>query len=238
MCSCKPWISQDYLTALAAASTTVSEIESPFQVQEFLTHLVAEDPHNVTGLVELPRWKNGSKSSRGKAREQVDNDKSNHIAKNESNGDDVKVDGKPDGDTEASETDDEAFIYVEREVWLYEHLRRLAIDLSHPFVVALQEHCSRETCPEMKAGEWLYLCAAHATANEVCLAMSIAQASRQLVFLITISSYPVRPNAARLITSLTPWKEPPLFSTPLDTSQAGSSSSFLMLFEVTIESCK
>lgn len=41
------------------------------------------------------------------------------------------------------------------------------MDLSHPFVVALQEHCTRATCPEMKAGEWLYLCAAHASANEV-----------------------------------------------------------------------
>lgn len=53
-----------------------------------------------------------------------------------------------------------------RDVWLYEQLRRLSHDLSHPFVVSLQEACTRETCPEMKAGEWLYLCAAHATANE------------------------------------------------------------------------
>lgn len=51
--------------------------------------------------------------------------------------------------------------------------RRLANDLSHPFVLTLQEHCSRETCPEMKAGEWLYLCAAHATANEVGLLSTI-----------------------------------------------------------------
>ena len=44
--------------------------------------------------------------------------------------------------------------------------RRLCIDLSYPFVTALQEACSRETCPEMKAGEWLYLCAAHASSAE------------------------------------------------------------------------
>lgn len=25
----------------------------------------------------------------------------------------------------------------------------------------LQQECTRITCPEMKAGEWLYLCVAH-----------------------------------------------------------------------------
>lgn len=25
----------------------------------------------------------------------------------------------------------------------------------------LQQECTRQTCPEMKAGEWLYLCVAH-----------------------------------------------------------------------------
>jgi hypothetical protein len=25
----------------------------------------------------------------------------------------------------------------------------------------LQQECKRTTCPEMKAGEWLYLCVAH-----------------------------------------------------------------------------
>ncbi|KAH9824161.1 Mob1/phocein [Melampsora americana] len=55
---------------------------------------------------------------------------------------------------------------VPQEVWIYEQLRRFSQDLSHPFVSTLQSECSRTTCPEMKAGEWLYLCAAHATANE------------------------------------------------------------------------
>ena len=27
----------------------------------------------------------------------------------------------------------------------------------------LQQECGRTTCPEMKAGEWLYLCVAHGT---------------------------------------------------------------------------
>lgn len=41
--------------------------------------------------------------------------------------------------------------------------RRLAQDLSHPLITMLQLECTRATCPEMKAGEWLYLCVAHGT---------------------------------------------------------------------------
>ncbi|KAI0252143.1 hypothetical protein BJV78DRAFT_1125005, partial [Lactifluus subvellereus] len=36
--------------------------------------------------------------------------------------------------------------------------RRLAQDLSHPLTKMLQHECTSETCPVMKAGEWLYLC--------------------------------------------------------------------------------
>ena len=39
--------------------------------------------------------------------------------------------------------------------------RRLAQDLTHPLITTLQQECTRSTCPEMKAGEWLYLCVAH-----------------------------------------------------------------------------
>lgn len=39
--------------------------------------------------------------------------------------------------------------------------RRLAQDLSHPLITMLQQECTRASCPEMKAGEWLYLCVAH-----------------------------------------------------------------------------
>ena len=47
-------------------------------------------------------------------------------------------------------------IFVEQEC-----ARRLAQDLSHPLITMLQQECTRSTCPEMKAGEWLYLCVAH-----------------------------------------------------------------------------
>ncbi|ORY31020.1 Mob1/phocein [Naematelia encephala] len=48
----------------------------------------------------------------------------------------------------------------EREVWIYEHLRRLPVDLT-PLLINLLGTCSKETCPKMMAGEWLYLCVAH-----------------------------------------------------------------------------
>ena len=48
--------------------------------------------------------------------------------------------------------------------------RRLAQDLSYPLITTLQQECTRASCPEMKAGEWLYLCVAHGNdgAMEVC----------------------------------------------------------------------
>ena len=64
----------------------------------------------------------------------------------------------------------------EEDVWQYEHLRfsqLICVDIYwermiclelHNFIVLLQEtECTPEKCPEMKADEWLYLCAAHQT---------------------------------------------------------------------------
>ncbi|PLW24823.1 hypothetical protein PCASD_24865 [Puccinia coronata f. sp. avenae] len=93
-------------------SSLLASLESPFQLQEYIAHLVRADPHAVSRIIRLPS------------------------------------------------------LHVQREVWIYEQLRRLAHDLGHPLVSALQADCNRSKCPEMKAGEWLYLCAAHATANE------------------------------------------------------------------------
>lgn len=47
------------------------------------------------------------------------------------------------------------------EVWQYEHLRAICQEL-HSLVVQLVPECTVQTCPEMKAGDWIYLCAAHA----------------------------------------------------------------------------
>eukprot|EP00158_Paraphelidium_tribonemae_P001212 Partr_v1_DN24110_c0_g1_i2_m71286 putative MOB family member 4, phocein len=48
------------------------------------------------------------------------------------------------------------------EVWQYEHLRIICLELTR-LVCLLQVKCTPATCVEMKAGEWLYLCAAHPT---------------------------------------------------------------------------
>ncbi|KAI9253854.1 Mob1/phocein [Phascolomyces articulosus] len=49
---------------------------------------------------------------------------------------------------------------VDRQVWQFEHLRQVCLELSL-LVVALEPECTMENCPEMKADGWLYLCAAH-----------------------------------------------------------------------------
>ncbi|WVW78463.1 hypothetical protein I302_100417 [Kwoniella bestiolae CBS 10118] len=58
----------------------------------------------------------------------------------------------------------------DKDVWIYEHLRRIPIDLT-PLITALLPICNRETCPEMKAHEWLYLCSAHGGGAESCSAI-------------------------------------------------------------------
>lgn len=48
-------------------------------------------------------------------------------------------------------------------VWQYEHLRLFCLQLNQLVCQLLQnEECTQERCTEMKAGEWLYLCATHA----------------------------------------------------------------------------
>jgi hypothetical protein len=59
-------------------------------------------------------------------------------------------------------------------------LRRLAQDLSHPLITMLQQVCTRTTCPEMKAGEWLYLCVAHGNDG----AMEVSYRTRSAFFLL------------------------------------------------------
>ncbi|WVQ98044.1 hypothetical protein IAU59_005166 [Kwoniella sp. CBS 9459] len=58
----------------------------------------------------------------------------------------------------------------DKDVWIYEHMRRIPIDLT-PLVTALLPICNPTTCPEMKADEWLYLCSAHGGGAEQCSAI-------------------------------------------------------------------
>ncbi|VDC03106.1 unnamed protein product [Peniophora sp. CBMAI 1063] len=68
----------------------------------------------------------------------------------------------PDASRDGSEEEKEGReVTVDEACWIYEQLRRLAQDLSHPLITMLQQECTRQSCPEMKAGEWLYLCVAH-----------------------------------------------------------------------------
>lgn len=91
---------QDYLIALSTPqddqnTLDISDLHSPFEVQEYLTSLVAQDPHNVQRLVELPKFTR----------------------------DDSTAAAGPSQSTEIDPDDFEEQQHVERDVWLFEHLR-------------------------------------------------------------------------------------------------------------------
>ncbi|TPX60296.1 hypothetical protein PhCBS80983_g01865 [Powellomyces hirtus] len=48
----------------------------------------------------------------------------------------------------------------DRDLWRYEHLRQICLELNN-LVIMLEPECTAASCPEMKAHEWLYLCAGH-----------------------------------------------------------------------------
>lgn len=135
-------------------SWLLNSIEGPFQVQEYIALLVRADPHNVERIVRLPARPPSSSSSPA-----TSTTKGKAAASTPAEG------GGGAGAGAGEKVEDKGL--VNGDVWVYEQLRRLSQDLSHPWVTSLQEECTRDMCPEMKAGEWLYLCAAHATANEV-----------------------------------------------------------------------
>ncbi|KAI8975727.1 Mob1/phocein [Mycotypha africana] len=84
---------------------SLENLESSFNVQEYLQQLIRMDCSDVKRIVELP--------------ENLDDN-----------------------------------------VWQYEHLRQICLQLNL-LVVALESECTKANCPEMKADGWLYLCAAH-----------------------------------------------------------------------------
>ncbi|TPX46510.1 hypothetical protein SeMB42_g03153 [Synchytrium endobioticum] len=55
----------------------------------------------------------------------------------------------------------------DEDTWQYEHLRQACLELNG-LVIMLVPECTFETCPEMKADEWMYLCAAHLTPQSCC----------------------------------------------------------------------
>ncbi|KAH8115910.1 Mob1/phocein, partial [Phellopilus nigrolimitatus] len=118
---------------------SMSDIDSAFQLQEYISLLIRQNPHDVETIVANP----GRVKSPGKSEDQ------------------------------SADKDGKGEIVVDEACWIYEQLRRLAQDLTHPLITSLQQECTRASCPEMKAGEWLYLCVAHGNdgAMEQCCAI-------------------------------------------------------------------
>ncbi|KAF9457672.1 hypothetical protein BDZ94DRAFT_1227476 [Collybia nuda] len=132
---------------------SLASLDSAFQLQEYISLLIRLDVHDVEAIVSLP----GKSSGKEKEKEKED----------EATGDEKSTEEK-DG-----EKDRKSDVAVDEACWIYEQLRRLAQDLSHPLITMLQQECTRASCPEMKAGEWLYLCVAHGNdgAMEQCCAI-------------------------------------------------------------------
>ena len=132
---------------------SLSSLDSAFQLQEYISLLIRLDVHDVEKIISIP----GKPTTAQEASSQPEEPKLGE------------------GDAEKDLKGDVA---VDEACWIYEQLRfvhlafmlwavtswiqrRLAQDLSHPLITMLQQECTRQSCPEMKAGEWLYLCVAH-----------------------------------------------------------------------------
>ena len=133
----------------------LSTLKSAFRLQEYISLTIRYNIHHVSNIISIP-------SSRTNV---------------EGGSDDNNLVTTDDDDGEEDTTSKFA---VDEACWIYEQLRyvlsdastkrpktyrvtprRLAQDLSHPLITMLQQECTRATCPEMKAGEWMYLCVAH-----------------------------------------------------------------------------
>lgn len=59
---------------------------------------------------------------------------------------------------------------VERSLWLYELCRFLTMKVNNLIIAFFAEDppCSSQTCPEMRASEWQYLCAVHDPPKSCC----------------------------------------------------------------------
>ncbi|KAI0252902.1 Mob1/phocein [Lactifluus subvellereus] len=114
----------------------LSTLDSAFQLQEYISQTIRLNIHDVSAIVSIPDSRSNT--------EGVSDDG------------DATLSDEADGDKDAKNE-----FAVDEACWIYEQLRRLAQDLSHPLITMLQQECMRATCPEMKAGEWMYLCVAH-----------------------------------------------------------------------------
>ncbi|KAL0958184.1 hypothetical protein HGRIS_000347 [Hohenbuehelia grisea] len=132
---------------------SLSSLDSAFQLQEYISLLIRLDVHDVDSIVSIP-----GKNTKAEGTETKE--------KREGETTEIVEEKEADKDRKSEVSVDEA-------CWIYEQLRRLAQDLTHPLITMLQQECTRASCPEMKAGEWLYLCVAHGNdgAMEQCCAI-------------------------------------------------------------------
>ncbi|KAF8480294.1 Mob1/phocein, partial [Russula ochroleuca] len=126
----------------------LSTLDSAFQLQEFISLTIRLNIHDVSAIVSIPDSRSNAEGGSDDSTSAFTDD--------------------PDGDRDSRNE-----FAVDEACWIYEQLRRLAQDLSHPLITMLQQECTRATCPEMKAGEWMYLCVAHGNdgAMEQCCAI-------------------------------------------------------------------
>lgn len=130
----------------------LQSIDSPFQLQEYLSLLIRLEPYNVDQIVSLPQpMLESSKpfsdgNEKGKARDSND------------------VTSFP-GIEEDAQT-------VDTDVWIYEQLRRIVLDFSTPWLTMLQKDCDKgkkpKSCEAMNADDWMYLCASHGEEKQCC----------------------------------------------------------------------
>lgn len=143
---------------------TLHQIDSPFQLQEYLELLLADAAakgqtthDDVERLVQLPTTSSSPRL-------------------NSSGLDDPAVYNGVVSDDDSIEPHS-----VETEAWVYEHLKRIVQDMGSGLVPALQQVCLAPTfggsvqCSAMNAGPWTFLCAAHGDGERQCPAIDYTQ---------------------------------------------------------------
>ncbi|PWZ02522.1 Mob1/phocein, partial [Testicularia cyperi] len=125
--------------------------DSPFQLQEYLAMLVRQNPHDVDRIVAIP------------PESEIEAATSFHSP---GSGSDKGKSKNEFGD------DDGGMQPVDTDIWVYEQLRRLVLDLTTPWLTALQQDCDKHarptTCAAMNAGDWMFLCASHGEEKQCC----------------------------------------------------------------------
>lgn len=144
---------EDFQPPISSDIPCLQSIDSPFQLQEYLSLLIRLDPHNVQKIVALPdpsqeptkTFTEVNNAEKGKARD---------------------CESAPFGSME------DEISPVDTDVWVYEQLRRLVLDFSTPWLTMLQKDCDKKknpkTCEAMNADDWMYLCASHGEEKQCC----------------------------------------------------------------------